>query len=452
MFFKAILLPKKRIYLVIPILFCITLGWFSEGRSASYDYVDINNPALRKIPTAIPAFKAFNGTPEETQIAGHAADMLNEMLNFTGFFKMLDSAAFLVDPLSPKILTREIVFKNWTGIGAELLLTGGVAYEAGLLTIELRMFDTFKAEMLVGKRYKGRKEELRRIIRRFCSEVIFTLTGNRGLFDSKITFVSTVDGKKEVYFCDFDGKDPVRVTHHKNISLSPAWSSDGQWIAYTSYAKGKPDLYIKHVQKKIGAVISKKGINIAPSWRPGQLQLAATLSFEGDPEIYLLTETGKIIKRLTHSKGIDVSAAWSPDGKEIAYVSKQGGSPQIYIKNVASGQTRRLTFDGKHNTQPTWSPLGDRIAFTAMDKDGLNIRVIGTDGNGLVQLTHNSGDSESPSWSPDGSLIVFSTNREGKSRIYLMTAFGTDQRRLIDLPGKQSEPKWSGNVMGQPGK
>ena len=427
----------------------ISFCWVSAAMGARYDYVDINSPALRKIPTAIPIFKSSNNATDEIQISGQAADMLSDMLMFTGYFKMLDRGAFLIDPKAPNIIASQIQFKNWTGIGAELLVTGGVVFEEGLLTMELRLFDTFKGQLLVGKRYKGRREDLRRMIRRFSSEVIFTLTGTRGLFDSKIAFVSTVEGKKEIFVCDFDGKDPVRMTRHKNISLSPAWSSDGQWIAYTSYVKGKPDLYIKHVQKKVGAVISKKGVNIAPSWMPGQLKLAATLSFEGDPEIYLLTETGKIIKKLTQSKGIDVSAAWSPDGKKIAFVSKRAGSPQIYIKEIASGQTRRLTFEGKNNTQPTWSFRGDRIAYTAMDKDGLNIRVMGVDGEGLIQLTHHAGDNESPSWSPDGSLIVFSSSREGTSRIYIMTAYGTDQRRLLDLPGKQTEPKWSGNVMAQ---
>jgi len=429
--------------------FLIGFCWVPTTMGARYDYVDINSPAIRKIPTAIPVFKSLGNTTDEAQISSQAADMLSDMLVFTGYFKMLDRGAFLIDPKAPNIIASQIQFKNWTGVGAELLVTGGVVFDEGLLTMELRLFDTFKAQLLVGKRYKGRKEDMRRMIRRFSSEVIFTLTGNRGLFDSKIAFVSTVEGKKEIFVCDFDGKEPVRMTHHKNISLSPALSSDLQWIAYTSYVKGKPDLHIKHLQKKVGAVVAKKGINIAPSWMPGELKLAATLSFEGDPEIYLLTENGKIINRLTKSKGIDISAAWSPDGRKIAFVSKRAGSPQIYIKEIASGQTRRLTFEGKNNTQPTWSFRGDQIAYTAMDKDGLNIRVIGVEGEGLIQLTHNSGDNESPSWSPDGSLIVFSSNREGTSRIYVMTAYGTDQRRLLDLPGKQSEPQWSGNAMTQ---
>lgn len=440
----------NRRYQWVPLLLAgLLVGLWSVPNvlAARYDYVDINNPALRKIPTAVPFFKSLNNITEEAQISQQGADMLAEMLVFTGYFKTLDRGAFLIDPKAPNILRSEIQFKNWTGIGAEMLVTGGASLQGGLLTLELRLFDTFKGDLLVGKRYKGRPKDLRRIIRRFCSEVIFTLTGNRGIFDSKIAFISTVDGGKEVFACDFDGKDPVRITHHKSISLSPAWSFDGQWIGYTSYAKGNPDLFIKNIQKQIGAVVSKKGINIAPSWMPGQLKLAATLSFKGDPEIYLLTETGKIIKRLTQSKGIDVSASWSPDGSKFAFVSERAGGPQIYIQEVSSGRVHRLTFEGKHNTQPAWSPRGDRIAYTATDKTGLNIRVIGTDGQGLVQLTHDVGDNESPSWSPDGSLIVFSTNREGKQRIYTMTAYGTDQRRLIDLPGQQSEPSWSGNVM-----
>ncbi|RTZ94991.1 MAG: Tol-Pal system beta propeller repeat protein TolB [Deltaproteobacteria bacterium] len=420
--------------------------WVLPALGAQYDYVDINNPALRKIPTAIPFFKPVNQTGAEKVICSKAADMLADMLVFTGYFKMLDRGSFLIEPYSPNIVARQIKFKNWTGIGAELLVTGGVVLEGGALNMELRLFDTFKGQLLVGKRYRGREDDLRRMIRRFSSEIIFVLTGNRGIFDSKITFVSTVSGHKEIFTCDFDGKDPVRITHNNSINLSPAWSSDGQWIAYTSYAKNKPDLYIRQIKKKTGAVVSKKGLNIAPSWVPGKLQLAATLSFSGDPEIYLLTQTGKIIKRLTHSSGIDVSVSWSPDGKKMAFVSRRAGSPQIYIKEIASGQVRRLTFEGKNNTQPAWSPNGDRIAYTAMNRDGLNIRVIGIDGRGLAQMTHNSGDNESPSWSPDGSLIVFSSDREGTSRIYIMNAYGTDQRRLLKLPGQQSEPDWSGNM------
>ena len=414
---------------------------------AQYDYIDINNPFLKKIPIAVPLFKTFSNKEVEKKISKNASRLISETLTFTGYFKSLDRDAFLEDPQKTGIVANRIKFKNWTDIGAELLITGGLSVKEDIIEMELRLFDTFKGRLLVGKRYKGWITDQRKMIRRFCSEVIHSLTGKWGIFNSKIAFVSTGSGNKEIYISDFDGYLPKQFTHNKAITLSPAWSSDGKWIAYTSYARGNPDIYIKNLQEKRGFVISKKGLNIAPAWVPGKFELAATLSFSNDQEIYLLTGTGKIIKKLTNARVIDVSPSWSPDGKKIAFVSKRSGTPQIYIKDIGSGQVDRLTFRGRHNSTPSWSPAGDRIAYTGIEHGQSNIYVIGVDGSGPLQLTHDKGDNESPSWSPDGSLIVFASTREGPSRIYIMTGLGTDQRRLLTLKGEQTNPKWSSGVI-----
>jgi len=407
-----------------------------------YDYIDITNPFYRKIPIAVPVFKPVSDSPEETRISTTASDLFAETLDFTGYIKILDRAAFLIDSPSD-IVPPNINFQNWISIGAELLVTGGVFINDDLLEMELRLYDTLKGRMLVGKRYKGQKMDERRMIRRFCNEVIYSITGKKGIFDSKIAFVSNGSGNKEIYICEFDGYNPKQFTHKKKITFFPAWSSDGEWMAYTSYAKGKPDLYIEHLKEKRGWFVAKEGINSTPAWVPGKFELAASLSFSGDQEIYLLTGRGKIIKRLTRERGIDLSPDWSPDGKKMAFVSKRSGTPQIYIMDIDSGQVERLTFQGRYNTQPSWSPNGDKIAYSAMEDGRINIYVIGIDGKGLIQLTHDDGDNESPTWSPDGSLIAFSSTREGPSRIYVMTAYGTDQRRLLALPGEQTNPKWS---------
>jgi TolB protein len=409
---------------------------------AEYNYIDITQPFLRKIPIAIPVFKKVYPDEATDRLSRTASDLLAETLDFTGYFKILDRGAFLVDMQAVTALAN-VNFHNWTSIGAELLVTGGGLIQGNQVEMELRLYDTFKEKLLVGKRYKGLIKDQRKIIRRFCSEIIFFLTGNKGIFNSEIAFVSNGTGNKEIYVCEFDGYSPRQVTHLNSITLSPAWSSDGQWIAYTSYAKGKPDLYIKHLREKRGTVISKKGINITPAWVPNQFALAASLSFSGDPEIYMLTGTGKVINKLTKKRGIDVSPTWSPDGKQMAFVSKRSGTPQIYIKTISSGVVRRLTFQGRYNTQPSWSPKGDKVAYAGMEHGRNNIFVIGSDGQGLIQLTQNQGDNEAPSWSPDASLIAFSSTREGPSRIYVMTAYGTDQRRLLALKGEQTQPDWS---------
>ena len=416
---------------------------FAQSGSDQYDYIDISKPFLRKIPLAIPLFKNETGTAQEARLSISSADLLSASLEFTGYFKILDRQAFLFDPQSDGILTPQINFANWTVIGAELLITGLYEENNGKIAMELRLFDTFKGRRILGKKYSGKRADERRMIHRFCSEVIQYLTGAKGVFASKIAFISTGSGNKEIYSSEFDGYNPQQLTRNHSITLFPAWSSDGRYLAYTSYKQGKPDLFIKNLAEMQEISITQKGLNITPAWVPGKFELAATLSFSGDQEIYLLTGSGKIIKRLTKMQGSDISPSWSPDGKKLAFVSNRSGSPQVYIQDMVSGKVRRLTFESNYNTQPSWSPRGDKIAYASFENGHHNIAVIDVEGRESVQLTYDSGDNEAPSWSPDGSLIVFSSTREGPSRIYVMTASGTDQRRLLVLNGEQTNPKWS---------
>jgi TolB protein len=416
----------------------------SPPRSQARVYIDITAPYLRQIPTAVPFFKDQGSANKQGELASTLADLLAETINFTGFFKILDRESFLEDPQQASLIENQINFKNWTDVGAELLVKGGFQYQADRLTTELRLFDTFSGRLIIGKRYVGDLDDQRRMIRRFCNDMVRRLTGHEGIFNSQIAFISTTTGHKEIYIADFDGHNPKQFTNTETITLFPAWSSDGQWLAYTDYRRGKPDLYIRNIKGQQGTVISLKGSNITPAWVPGQFALAASLSYEGNPALYLLTGKGKIIKKLTEHWGIDVSPTWSPDGKALAFVSNRSGSPQVYIKNVEDGKVLRLTYEGNYNTAPQWSPRGDYIAYTRLDKDGsINIYVIRPEGGQSIQLTSNARNNESPTWSPDGSLIAFSSTREGPSRIYVMNANGANQRRLLVLEGEQTNPSWS---------
>ncbi|MBW2647373.1 MAG: Tol-Pal system beta propeller repeat protein TolB [Deltaproteobacteria bacterium] len=432
---------KKKLILsvTLTLLLCVV-----ALPAAARVYIDINSPYLKKIPTAIPTFKDLGLDNRHQDLVKELAKLLGDTLSFTGFFKLLDPDSFLIDPQKAG-LTRDLIkFENWRSIGAELLINGGISYKNGTLKIELRLFDTFGRRLIIGKRYTGHIGDRRKIIRRFCNEIIYHLTGTKGVFNTQIAFLSTTTGNKEIYLADFDGYNIRQFTNTKNITLSPAWSSDAQWLAYTAYRKKKPDIYIKHVSKNLpGKVIAFKGLNTTPVWVPIQSLLSATLSKDGNPEIYLLTSSGKIIKRLTYNWGIDTSPTWSPDGKRFAFVSNRSGTPQIYIKDLDKNQVRRLTYEGNYNTTPEWSPRGDFIAYSGVTNGHFNIFIIGVDGEGPYQLTQDTGDNESPTWSPDGTLIAFSSTREGLERIYVMNANGADQRRLLILSGEQTSPRWS---------
>lgn len=429
-----------------PLFWTLIIIVFSmvSAQAKSYDHINISNPFLKKTPIAVSDFKAFSGHGPEVADGIKAQQILREALDFTGYLKVIDPNAYLASPALTGIELGQIRFKDWTGIGADLLTTGGIEEKDGQVTLQLRLFDTFNTKLLVGKIYTGPSDQIRRMIHMFCSEIAYILTGNSGLFNSKIAFVSTVDGNKEIFSCEFDGHNPVQLTHHKNISLSPALSSDGQWLAYVSYAKGKPDIYIQNILEKRGAIVNLEGSNLSPDWMPGKLNLVAALSFSGDQEIYLLTIKGEIIKRITRSGGIDVSPKFSSDGRKIAFTSNRGGTPQIYVKDLATDDEKRITFNGRYNTSPAWSPDGKKIAYVGIEKNQIDIFVINVESGLPVQLTMNQKDNENPSWSPDGSMIVFTSTREGGlSRLFVMTAAGTDQRRLLTLTGKQSQPYWS---------
>ncbi|MCF8126085.1 MAG: Tol-Pal system beta propeller repeat protein TolB [Desulfotignum sp.] len=431
------------------VLICSFLCPVPAG-ARSYDTINISNPFLNKTPVAVPEFKALSGKQTETDIGAGALQVLKDGLAFTGYLKPLNPDAYLADPSRTGIQMGQINFSDWTGIGAELLITGGVEVDQDRVRLELRLFDTFNTKLLAGKIYTGPQSRVRRMIHLFCAEVSHALTGKWGVFASKLTFVSTVNGNKEIFVSDFDGFNPRQVTRHKNISLSPAWSSDGKWLAYVSYASGKPDIYVKHMSENRGNIINRDGMNISPAWMPGQEILAGALSFSGNQQIYLLTRQGEIIKKVTNSRGINVSPRFSPDGKKIAFVSNRAGTPQIYIKDLDSGEVSRVTFQGRYNTSPAWSPDGKKMAYVGIEENRIDIYMISLEtGPGMpVQLTRDQKDNEDPSWSPDGNLIVFTSNRDGNGpAVFVMTAAGTDQRRLLQMKGRQTQPSWSGPVV-----
>lgn len=436
---------QKPIRLLVVLFPVLAVLFFSLTAQPCHGrvYIDINAPYLRKIPTAIPVFVNVGPHEDQARLAVSLADLLTETLDFTGFFKMLDRESFLEDARKAGMTVNTIHFQNWTAVGAEFLFKGGFQHQGDILELELRLFDAFSARMLLGKRYTGRLNDQHRMIRRFCDEVILLLTGQPGIFTTEIAFISTTSGNKEIYISDFDGSNVRQFTNSGKITLFPAWSSDGKWLAYTDYSRGNPELFIRETKRKQGRVVDLKGSSITPAWVPGKFALAASLSYEGNPMIYLLSGNGKVIKKLTGHWSIDVAPSWSPDGKAFAFVSDRSGSPQIYIKDVEENRVRRLTFKGRYNTAPAWSPRGGYIAYEGLSDGHYDIFLIGVDGRGPIQLTHEAGNNESPSWSSDGTLIAFASTREGPSRIYVMNANGTDQRRLLIMKGEQTDPGWS---------
>lgn len=421
------------------IILLLTFLLFYVQEAGAGVYIDINVPSIRRLPIAVPGLKDLGSTGPSDEIAKGLYDTLIQDLDISGLFDILDKRGYIEDPQK-----AEIDFGAWRAIGSELLIKGGFSLKGEELLVEVGLFDVLQERMILGRQYTSKNDGFRRIIHRFANEVVETITGEKGIFETKLLFVSNATGNKEVYISDYDGYNPREVTRNGSINLSPQWSPDGSRVLYTSYKEGNPFLYMVELATgKEKRVSDHPGINIGARWSPTGKEIALTLSKDGNPELYILELEGMTLKRLTNNWGIDVSPTWSPDGKEIAFVSDIAGNPHIYVINSDGTNLRRLTYEGKYNTSPAWSPKGDKIAFSRMDGGRFDIWVMNPDGSQQVQLTSGPGNNEDPSWAPNGRYIAFSSTTGGGTALYIIGASGEGQRMLFKGKGNLKGPAWS---------
>ena len=407
-------------------------------------YIDIDSPSFQRFPMAVAEFKSLRPGAEAAGYPAWFADTLSRSLLITGYFNVIDRRAYLEDPSQAGITGEGTRFPDWVAIGAEYLIKGGYQVEGRQLITEFRLFDVVKGELIVGKRYIGTSDDRNRMVLQFADEVLQALTGEAGLFDTRIAFVRKAASASDLYTIGFDGADLRRITNYNSLTLSPRWSPDGRQLAFTSYRDGKPDIYLRDLATdRTEKIVSYPGLNLPGSWSRDGARLLVTLSRDGNQEIYDMTVGNRLLQRLTREYSIDVSPVRSPDEKRIAFVSNRNGSPQIYIMDADGGNVRRLTYEGNYNTSPAWSPKGKMIAYEGLVNGQYQIFVIGEEGGSPLQLTFSQGDHESPTWSPDGRYLAYGVRSGGRSRIEIMNANGQNPRVLYEGSDGCQSPCWS---------
>jgi TolB protein len=409
-------------------------------------YIDIDSPAFQQFPTAIPDFRNMGTSEDREGLSRWFSEHLSSALDITGYFRMIEKGAFLEDPNSAGITAEETKFSDWSVVGADFLIKGGFNYDGKNLSVEFRLFDVVEGKLITGKKYWGKIEEKKAMMLRFVGEILHALTGERGVFDTKIAFVGKRGNESEIYTVNFDGTDLQKITNFKSLSLLPHWSPDANRISLTSYLRNNPDYYI--VDLRTGKVKRRSehvGLNLSGPWSAHGEKALLVLSKDGNEEIYTITiENGKL-ERLTNDPSIDVSPSWSPDDKNIAFVSNRSGSPQVFIMDAEGKNARRLTFEGSYNTSPAWSPKGKKIVYEGSSNGSFQLFTIDEDGNNAVQVTFERGGAEDPNWSPDGRYLVFSSKIGQKRRICIVNSNGLNLRVLDEIEGIQSleSPSWS---------
>lgn len=416
---------KLRAFVFIFILFTVNCSLFAVSEAKVY--IDVNSPAFKKLPIAISDFSGTYGR--------EMSEIIKDDLEFTGLFLCIDRQAYLEVP------SQNFNPKNWTPLGAEAVVKGFVKEEQGIV-VRASLFDVFEGREIFTKEYKADKKLLRPVSHAIANDIYLELTGQKGIFRTKISFIINGENERSINIMDWDGHRIIHTGLKGNIILSPRWSRNGRKLLYSAERNRQWGIYLldftNMTERK---VFSSKGTNIAGDFLPGGSEFVFSSSRDGTHDLYIMNLSNNSIKKLTSSFGIEVSPSVSPDGKSIAFVSDRGGSPQIYVMHKDGSRLRRITYEGSYNTSPSWSPKGDKIVFSG--RRGKNqIFIINPDGSGLTQLTSH-GNNEEPSFSPDGMYITFTSDRDGVKGIYIMRANGEAQRRITPKSIKAYGSRWS---------
>ena len=337
---------------------------------------------------------------------------------------------------------KELDILGWQRLGADYLVRLEAEFPADKIRVRWKLYDAIRQQMIAKDVLTDKKSNWRVLGHMISNQIVKSLTGEDGIFLTKIVYVKKVGDGKEICIADYDGASEIQLTNTGVINLSPCYSPKLNEVYFTSFLEDDPKLFKVNVNtRKMSKVADFKGVVAAPTISPDENKIACVLSKDGNSEIYVLTMDGKVIKRLTNHNAIDSAPTWSPDGRMIAFSSDRSGSPQIYLMDSDGLNTRRLTYQSNYNDSPIWSNRGDRITFVSRTKYGrFDLASIDTSGTQYRVLTE-VGMNENPHFSPDGKHIIFSSTRLSAGDIYTMDINGRNQRR-ITRNGKTTNPSW----------
>ncbi len=339
----------------------------------------------------------------------------------------------------------------YRSLGNEVELLMDLRQEGDRLVLEGRVVDLESGQTVLGKRYRGEFSLARRIAHTLADEVVLYFSQRPGLALSSISFVSDRQApyeQKEIYLMDYDGWNQRPITAHRSLSLAPDWSPDGQLLAYVTYVRGSPGIFVADFQRngEKRALITDGTLNSSPSFAPDGKRFALTRSTGGSAEIYTADSAGGGLRQLTYSPGIDTSPAWSPGGREIAFTSSRSGSPQIYVMDSEGANLRRISTQGSYNDGAAWSPDGTRLAYATRRGGTFNIAITDLVTLETSLVTAGRSSDESPVYSPDGRKIAFASTRtygrRRETQVYVVDVDGANLKQLT-REGNNYAPAWS---------
>jgi TolB protein len=430
---------NKLLLAAAALLACLA---FSQSGRAEF-VVEVTRGQDNAVPIAIVPFLAA----ESADASNDAATVVSSDLARSGRFKAMDRKDMVEQPH----VGAGIAFDDWRRLGNDYIVVGQMLPQGpDRYTINFELYNVLTRQRLLGYQISANRPGLRLASHQIADMVFDKILGIRGAFATRIAYVSVLGSvphrNYRLIVADSDGENPHIVMQSNEPLMSPAWSPDGQSLAYVSFEDRLPSVYVQYLKTgERRRVSAKAGVNQAPAFSPDGKKLALTLSTrDGNLDVYLLDLTTNGLTRLTDDPGIDTEPEWSRDGQSIYFTSDRAGGPQIYRVGIQPGEhPRRLTFQGNYNARPRISPDESQLAFVTQEGGAYRIAVMDLKGRGDAQILTKGQFDVSPSYAPNGAMIIYASRDHGRGVLAMTSSDGRVQEKLVSSEGEVQEPAWS---------
>jgi TolB protein len=420
---------KKILQILVLLMAMLAFGKFASAQMQ----IEITGVGQTQYPIAVTRFLNESGLPT------FVTDVVRSDLANNGNFANLERGETEVaENANPD-------FGFWSARRAQALAIGTVKpLPNGLYEVKYRLYDVAKSQSLGGTTITVDRNNFRKAGHAIADDIVQRLTGERGIFSTRLSYVVKNGARFQLMISDSDGQNPREALSSTEPIISPSWSPDGKRVAYVSFESKKPVIYIHELATGKRIVLSnEKGNNSAPSWSPDGSKLAVSLSRDNNTQVYIINADGSGLKRISRSQAIDTEPQFSADGKSIYFTSDRGGSPQIYrmgLDGETAGPASRVSFKHAYATSPRLSPDGKYLAYIAR-AGGFRLQLMDLRTGEVTGLTQTNYD-ETPTFAANGKFLLYATRVNGRQ---VLAAVSTDGqvKQILSIPGSVvREPAW----------